>query len=565
MSVMAGTWTLDGPARLGLQRLAEQLETIGLRLWVYGPETLLAGGRPCEACTHLCGAQGPGAAWMADLAAEVRADGEPRVLAGQAGCVVLAAPVRRRRRLVAVALACYFTPDAGSREAFARLCDRRQLDRAYLADAIAQMPTHAQSEGPHLLTMLTWLIEQHLDSAVAQGELATLSTNLASTYEELALLYRVSGATRVSTRPSEFFQGLCQELLDVMRIEGAAVILTDRLDPDRFDQVVRAGQLGLDDEQLRSLVRRHVARRLDGGAQSLVENDLTGQASRLSGTLRNFIVVPLTVSNQTKGLLLGANKAEGDFDSVDLKLINSVGDQASVYLANQHLYEELQELLMGVLHVLTASIDAKDQYTCGHSQRVALISRRLAEMCGLDPARVRNVYLAGLLHDVGKIGVPESVLCKTGRLTNEEFDVMKRHPVIGARILSNIRQMQDMIPGLLHHHERCDGRGYPEGLTGHQTPLEGRIVGLADGLDAMTSSRTYRKALPIGTVKAEIIRCSGTQFDPELVDHLLSLDLAGFLHEIRQEENKPAAIQGTLRGEAARHLQMLASRQEGVA
>jgi HD-GYP domain-containing protein (c-di-GMP phosphodiesterase class II) len=133
--------------------------------------------------------------------------------------------------------------------------------------------------------------------------------------------------------------------------------------------------------------------------------------------------------------------------------------------------------------------------------------------------------MAGLLHDVGKIGVPEAVLQKTGKLTDEEFEQIKKHPAIGARILQDVKQVADLLPGVLHHHERYDGRGYPARLSGTDIPLMGRIICLADCFDAMTSSRTYRKAMPLEAALTEIRRCSGTQFDPELAEVFLGIPI----------------------------------------
>jgi len=167
------------------------------------------------------------------------------------------------------------------------------------------------------------------------------------------------------------------------------------------------------------------------------------------------------------------------------------------------------------------------------------------------------VYLSGLVHDVGKIGVPESVLTKPGKLTDTEFDLIKRHPQIGARILEGIRQMHDLIPGVLYHHESWDGSGYPEGLAGREIPLFGRIIGLADAFDAMCSDRTYRQARPMHEALDEVRRCSGKQFDPELADIFVKLDFSEYLdmieqhHDLLAQKNESYPMTPTTYGEVA--------------
>ena len=158
--------------------------------------------------------------------------------------------------------------------------------------------------------------------------------------------------------------------------------------------------------------------------------------------------------------------------------------------------------------------------------------------------------MAGLLHDVGKIGVPETVLQKTGKLTAEEFEQMKKHPEIGARILHDIKQVKDIIPGVMHHHERYDGKGYPTGLAGENIPLMGRIICLADCFDAMTSNRTYRKALPLEVALGEIRRCSGTQFDPRLTEAFLRTGCERYremLRDYEKQTRRGAEIQQAIR------------------
>jgi len=208
-----------------------------------------------------------------------------------------------------------------------------------------------------------------------------------------------------------------------------------------------------------------------------------------------------------------------------------------VFIENGRLFKDLKELFVGSLKALTNSIDAKDRYTHGHSERVAFISRwiaeRLSETVPIEQEQIHKIYLAGLLHDIGKIGIDEAVLRKEGKLTDQEFSRIKKHPSIGASILREIKQMRDIVPGVLCHHERIDGRGYPEGLAGEQIPLTGRIVGLADSFDAMTSKRTYREALTVEQALAEIERCLGTQFDETLGRVFLDSDVTRLWNIIR--------------------------------
>jgi HD-GYP domain-containing protein (c-di-GMP phosphodiesterase class II) len=221
------------------------------------------------------------------------------------------------------------------------------------------------------------------------------------------------------------------------------------------------------------------------------------------------------------GVLFALDKEDDDFDSVDTKLLTSIANESGIYLENATLFDDVHGLMMGLLHALTSAVDAKDAYTCGHSERVALLSRYIAQQMKLRDSEIEQIYMAGLLHDVGKIGVPEAVLQKPGRLTPEEFEQIKKHPEIGAKILADVKQLKPILPGVLYHHERYDGKGYPEGLAGEKIPLMGRIICMADCFDAMTSSRTYRKALPIEVAMSEIRRCAGTQFDPFLAEAFL--------------------------------------------
>lgn len=184
---------------------------------------------------------------------------------------------------------------------------------------------------------------------------------------------------------------------------------------------------------------------------------------------------------------------------------------------------ENEELFLGIVKSLAAAIDAKDTYTNGHSVRVADYSAEIARRAGYDVSALQRIYITGLLHDVGKIGIPDAIINKNGKLDDEEYAIIKTHPEKGAAILSNIQDMPELSIGARWHHERFDGKGYPEGLMGEDIPEMARIIAIADAYDAMTSNRSYRKGLPQEVVRAEIEKGRGTQFDPIFAEIMLQM------------------------------------------
>lgn len=459
------------------------------------------------------------------------------------GVMLVPLPMRRRRRIndddqpgevLAVLL---LGPELVTGDLLHHVCSQAGVDYRATVARIDLRTLVDAGEAQRLATMLSWMHEDagELDGRVS--ELHSMSRELAESYEELSLLYKLSTGMMVNQPPADFLEDACRELQQVVGVRWFALQLVED-EPRLLDlagRVFTAGPIESQPEILRKLGKKLLNQVASNGEPEVVDDSETLAIPALSRLASNLVVVPLMEEDRPLGVLFGGDKLDDSrLTSVDSKLCESMCNSLSIFLQNTMLYEDMQAMFLGTLHALTSAIDAKDSYTHGHSERVALTSRMLAEAAGLDEHTVERIYIAGLVHDVGKIGVPESVLCKPGRLTDEEFDLIKMHPEIGARILQDIRQMQDLIPGVLCHHERHDGTGYPHGLEGEGIPLFGRIIALADAFDAMSSNRTYRRALQPDQVLAEIAKNAGTQFDPTLAKLFVKLDFEQFYDMIQR-------------------------------
>ncbi len=232
--------------------------------------------------------------------------------------------------------------------------------------------------------------------------------------------------------------------------------------------------------------------------------------------LASFMAVPLRIQNRLIGFIAVASFTPSKrFDEGQRKLLSIIGSRAAAAIENARLYEDLQATFQQTIEGLAKAIDKMDRYTAGHSDRVATYAVFLARKLGLSETEIEIVRQSALMHDIGKIGCVLN-LNKPGKLTNDEYEVFKKHPVYGRDILDPIKFLHPLIPGVYLHHERWDGRGYPLRMKGPDIPLLARIISVADTYDAMTSDRSYRRALPHEVSIAEIERCAGTQFDPDL-------------------------------------------------
>ena len=382
-------------------------------------------------------------------------------------------------------------------------------------------------------------LTQLADHAVS---ISGLTGELTNSYETIDALYSIGRSLTDVSQPATFIAAVCDRLKSTLGF--GFVVARFNTEPSLvrvlMDRLIATGDAPLPPEELRNATAEALLS-LNADTRFRVI-DWPGADGERAGP--QVLAHVLTRDRTPVGAIVAGAKVGHDpmISSYDIKLIEAAAASINSYLDNASLYAEQQELFLGVLRALTSSIDAKDRYTRGHSERVAMLSCQIALAAGLSPEQAERVRIAGLVHDVGKIGVPEGVLGKQGKLTEAEFGAIKLHPEIGHRILKDIAPLGDVLPGVLHHHERWDGQGYPRGISGMNIPLYARIIAIADTFDAMSSTRSYRSAMPRATVLAEIARCAGRQFDPELAMAFRKVDLSGYDDLVRRHADDVPAI-----------------------
>ncbi len=449
----------------------------------------------------------------------------------------LAATLKSGHELQAVAV---IDIPSGNSNNWKRFCSHHGIDYKLISNKVKEQDKQID----YLQLMLATLIESLEAATQAEEHIERLGSELAQTYEELVLLYKMSTNMKLTETDCNFLQIACDSLKDLVSLEGIVILLEKGADHEK--RLIVAAGTGLIeiDERMAAILHSRLTEELNMGRDALLDSAVDGPLRyHWPSQIKSIIAVPLYGNESTTlvegahdsldkmtGIMVAINRiGKPDFDTIDVKLFISVANQCAIFIENGRLFKDLKQLFIGSLRALTNSIDAKDKYTRGHSERVAFISRwiteRYAENNPIEDEYIQRVYLAGLLHDIGKIGIDERVLRKEGKLTEEEMNQIKAHPSIGANILADIKQMRDIIPGILYHHERIDGKGYPHGLLGNQIPLIGKIVMIADSFDAMTSKRTYREAMSIEQAIDEIEKGLGTQFDEELGRAFITSDV----------------------------------------
>lgn len=349
-------------------------------------------------------------------------------------------------------------------------------------------------------------------ATAASGSSKTGSSHSGSAAQRsrtLSLIEQLTSRLRVSDPPEQFQAMAAAALRKALRVAAVAWVPRHPREP----VIVAGGVDGMSAETFRAILPD------DRSQTARIVNQPAGPGE----TARKQFAIVAANTEDASGWFIALNTLDDrSFTPAEVELIRPVASLVGTHRTNARHYADLQEMLFGVIRALTSAIDAKDPYTSGHSERVARIAVRLAEELGVAARDRGDLYLMGLLHDVGKIGIEDDVLKKTGPLTPDEFRVIQSHVRIGVQILCDLKKLHHLLPGVAHHHESIDGTGYPSGLAGEKIPLAARILAVADAFDAMSSTRPYRRRLSPTQIDDVMRKGAGKQWDERVVSALFT-------------------------------------------
>ena len=340
---------------------------------------------------------------------------------------------------------------------------------------------------------------------------------------ELQLMHKISKEAAGVTNLNKTLQLIIDEACKAFEAGIGSILLID----SKTNELVMKAARGLDIEFLKN-VRIKVGERISGWVAEAKEpllvvdvesDERFAKRSNEKYFNKSLITVPIFCRDKFLGVININNKESMEvFTEHDLDLLVAIAEQAGIIISNAGTYRQFQEVYLNTVSALTEAIDTKDHYTKSHSEHVTKYAMNIGKEMKLDDDRMNILRDASKLHDIGKIGVHDYILMKPGKLTSEEWEEIKLHSIKGVKILQPLTFLNGSIDAIRGHHERFDGKGYPDGKKGKDISLEARIMAVADSFDAMTTERPYRKGLSIEEAKEEIIRNKGTQFDPEVVD-----------------------------------------------
>ncbi len=394
-----------------------------------------------------------------------------------------------------------------------------------------------------------------------QEESDALAEQVVSDFEELSLIRSLASVMELPSGGIDLNTICARTLVPLANGIGATSIAAVFLDEqdDTYTRMSTAwwsGDRVTSDQRLAELITQH---RDESKTQPVVRNKINAFDHVIDDeALSEYVLVQCRSEGRLHGWLIACNRnvelaedtpwAQRGFTTVQASLLETATNQLAAQLHNSQLLKQKEELFTDVVRALVNAVEARDPYTCGHSERVAQFARQLGEWIGLSSADCERIYLTGLLHDIGKIAIPDGVLQKPGQLNDDERAIIETHTDAGWRILHELDALRDVLPGVLYHHEHYNGKGYPDGLVGEKIPLDGRILAVCDAFDAMTSDRPYREGMPLEKAVSILRSGAGDYWDPTLIEafceHIDGIDEIRMNHQPRKPASRPAPIDG---------------------
>ncbi|KAA5545518.1 HD-GYP domain-containing protein [Roseiconus nitratireducens] len=388
-------------------------------------------------------------------------------------------------------------------------------------------------------------------------EVESLTVQVMQDFEELALIRALSSNLELPQNAEDTQDFVLESLLPLAAGVGAvsiAILLRDERSGNLM-QPLWTGPAVISDTSVRQLVDRYTH---EAQSVPVVRNDCFGDQPCGREGLNELVLVPCSSEGRVHGYILACNRIKEDlgddpwgqpgFTTMHASLMETAANQLASHLQTSRLLRQKEELFTDVIRALVNAIEARDPYTCGHSERVACFARLLASHLGFTSSECERLYLTGLLHDVGKIAIPDVVLRKPTKLNDQERAIIETHTDYGWRILHELDALQHVLPGVLYHHEHWDGRGYPDKLAGENIPIDGRILAVCDAFDAMTSDRPYRSGMSVTRCLQIMQEGAGTIWDPALIDlfleHLEEILEIRSSHRPRRHPDRPAPVNG---------------------
>jgi len=374
-------------------------------------------------------------------------------------------------------------------------------------------------------------------------ERASLFAGIDARVRQMKTLHEVGALLTSSLDQTVVRRRAMEAITRLMNAETGSLLLIDKKTDELFFEVA-LGDKGETLKEIRLKIGEGIAGWVAASGTSLVIHDVL-KDKRFQGRFdkkskfqtRNMVCVPVEIKGGRIGVIQAINKVGGSFNNDDLKLFQLFASQVAIALDNARLYEEIKETFYNTSEALAEAIEKRDPYTGGHTKRVLWYSLAIARHMGMTKDQLEKVKLSAVLHDVGKIGIEDAILRKQAPLDENERAVMSMHPKYGGDILERVPQLADIVPGMLHHHERYDGLGYPDKLKEDAIPLIARIIAVADTYDAMTTTRPYRKGLPTEVALAELKKYANIQFDAGVVKAFLRAFDAGEVNNVPSADN----------------------------